>query len=96
MSLNVPFIDKNTLEKFYPSSLSKLIVTDLLKERLNFNGLIFTDALTMKGAADFDETGDIDLASFQAGNDVMLMSENVAAARGNEPSDFCRSISTKL
>lgn len=61
----------------YPSSLSKYIVTNILKESLGFEGLIFTDALTMKGAADFKEVGAIDLAAFKAGNDVMLMSENV-------------------
>ncbi|WP_147678727.1 glycoside hydrolase family 3 N-terminal domain-containing protein [Algibacter pacificus] len=71
--LNVPSLDNSGV----PSSLSKHIVTDILKEKLGFQGLIFTDALTMKGAADFDETGDIDLAAFKAGNDVMLMSENV-------------------
>ncbi len=73
--LNVPSLESRSN---YPSSLSKNIVTNILKNKLNFNGLIFTDALTMKGAADFDETGDIDLASFKAGNDVMLMSEDVA------------------
>ncbi|MEP3839177.1 MAG: glycoside hydrolase family 3 N-terminal domain-containing protein [Algibacter sp.] len=72
--LNVPSLE--TREN-YPSSLSKHIVTDILKERLGFKGLIYTDALTMKGAANFSETGDIDLAAFKAGNDVMLMSENV-------------------
>ncbi|MFD0836405.1 glycoside hydrolase family 3 N-terminal domain-containing protein [Mariniflexile aquimaris] len=61
----------------YPSSLSKPIVTDLLQNSLGFQGLIFTDALTMKGAADFKEVGAIDLAAFKAGNDVMLMSEDV-------------------
>ncbi len=71
--LNVPSLDSSG----FPSSLSKHIITDILKESLGFNGLIFTDALTMKGAADFDETGDIDLAAFEAGNDVMLMSEDV-------------------
>lgn len=71
--LNVPSLDSTG----YPSSLSKHIVTDILKENLGFKGLIFTDALTMKGAADYDETGDIDLAAFKAGNDVMLMSEDV-------------------
>ena len=71
--LNVPSLDSTG----YPSSLSKHIVTDILKDSLGFKGLIFTDALTMKGAADFDETGDIDLAAFKAGNDVMLMSEDV-------------------
>ncbi|MFD0988521.1 glycoside hydrolase family 3 N-terminal domain-containing protein [Mariniflexile jejuense] len=62
----------------YPSSLSKHIVTDILKEKLGFQGLIFTDALDMKGAADFKEVGSIDLAAFNAGNDVMLMSKDVA------------------
>ncbi|WP_372755174.1 glycoside hydrolase family 3 N-terminal domain-containing protein [Mariniflexile sp.] len=63
----------------YPSSLSKNIVTDILKEKLGFQGLIFTDALDMKGAADFTEVGSIDLAAFKAGNDVMLMSGDVPA-----------------
>tara|TARA_R110002049_G_scaffold309200_2_gene518505 strand:+ start:9927 stop:12848 length:2922 start_codon:yes stop_codon:yes gene_type:complete len=72
--LNVPSLEPR---EGYPSSLSKHIVTDILKDRLGFKGLIFTDALTMKGAADFNETGAIDLAAFLAGNDVMLMSEDV-------------------
>jgi beta-glucosidase-like glycosyl hydrolase/CubicO group peptidase (beta-lactamase class C family) len=72
--LNVPSLESR---EAYPSSLSKYIVTDILKEKLGFQGLIFTDALTMKGAADFSETGAIDLAAFKAGNDVMLMSEDV-------------------
>jgi beta-glucosidase-like glycosyl hydrolase/CubicO group peptidase (beta-lactamase class C family) len=73
--LNVPSLEKKA---GLPSSLSKHIVTDILKDSLGFNGLIFTDALTMKGAADFNETGAIDLAAFKAGNDVLLMSEDVS------------------
>lgn len=73
--LNVPSLEKKS---GLPSSLSKTIVTDILKERLGFNGLIFTDALDMKGASNYSSTGDIDLAAFQAGNDILLMSENVA------------------
>ncbi|WP_027136549.1 glycoside hydrolase family 3 N-terminal domain-containing protein [Gaetbulibacter saemankumensis] len=72
--LNVPSLESR---EGYPSSLSKFIVTDILQERLGFKGLIFTDALTMKGASNFSESGDIDLAAFKAGNDVMLMSEDV-------------------
>ncbi len=71
--LNVPSLDATG----NPSSLSKRIITDILKEKLGFQGLIFTDALTMKGVANFSETGAIDLAAFMAGNDVMLMSANV-------------------
>jgi beta-N-acetylhexosaminidase len=84
--LNVPSLEKR---RGFPSSLSRHIVTDILKEQLGFNGLIFTDALTMKGAADYVEKGvdgtrtksivqggEIDLMAFLAGNDVMLMSED--------------------
>jgi beta-N-acetylhexosaminidase len=73
--LNVPSLEPR---EGYPSSLSTHIVTDMLKGDLGFQGLIFTDALTMKGASNFNESGEIDLAAFKAGNDVMLMSENVS------------------
>ncbi|MDC1265534.1 serine hydrolase [Flavobacteriaceae bacterium] len=73
--LNVPNLDSRP---DYPSSLSYPIVTDLLKEKLGFKGLIFTDALSMKGASNFISPGEIDLQAFLAGNDVMLMSNDVA------------------
>ena len=87
--LNIPSLEPRP---GYPSSISKNIVTNILKQRLGFKGLIFTDALTMKGAANFkfdgldgeannakNTVGNIELAAFLAGNDVMLMSENVEA-----------------
>ena len=75
--LNVPALEPRS---GFPSSLSKHIVTDILKDSLGFKGLIFTDALEMKGVSDFSEPGDIDLAAFLAGNDVMLISEDVPKA----------------
>ncbi|MBX2828360.1 MAG: serine hydrolase, partial [Flavobacteriaceae bacterium] len=75
--LNIPSIVN---EAGYPSSISKNVVTNILQGELGFNGLIFTDALNMKGAADFREPGAIDLAAFLAGNDVLLISENVPKA----------------
>jgi beta-N-acetylhexosaminidase len=72
--LNVPNLDSRPN---YPSSLSYPIVTELLKEKLGFKGLIFTDALSMKGASNFSNPGEIDLQAFLAGNDVMLMSNDV-------------------
>ena len=72
--LNVPNLDSRPN---YPSSLSYPIVTNLLKEKLGFKGLIFTDALSMKGASNFSSPGQIDLQAFLAGNDVMLMSNDV-------------------
>jgi len=73
--LNVPNLDSRPN---YPSSLSYPIVTELLKEKLGFKGLIFTDALSMKGASNFSNPGEIDLQAFLAGNDVMLMSSKVS------------------
>ena len=75
--LNVPSLEE---QLDFPSSLSKTIVTDMLKGELGFNGLIFTDALNMKGASNFKSPGEIDLAAFLAGNDVLLISEDIPKA----------------
>ncbi|WP_317046523.1 glycoside hydrolase family 3 N-terminal domain-containing protein [Nonlabens agnitus] len=75
--LNIPSLEPRA---GYPTSISKKVVTDLLKKRLNFQGLIFTDALNMKGASNFSKPGDIDLAAFKAGNDVLLISEDIPTA----------------
>src|SRR5690606_26968610 len=75
--LNIPALEP---QMNYPSSLSSKVVTDLLKKEMGFNGLIFTDALNMKGASDFKKPGEIELAAFLAGNDVLLISEDVPKA----------------
>ena len=75
--LNVPSLESRN---GYPSSLSEHIVTDILKDSLGFKGLIFTDALEMKGVSNFSTPGEIDLAAFKAGNDVLLISEDVPKA----------------
>ncbi len=63
-----------------PTSLSYNVISNLLKKELKFNGLILTDALNMKGAADYAEPGDVDLAALLAGNDILLIPENVPSA----------------
>lgn len=75
--LNVPALE-NRIN--YPSSISYNIVTNILQEELGFEGLIFTDALNMKGASNFKNPGDIDLEAFLAGNDILLFPENVPVA----------------
>ncbi|MBO6606384.1 glycoside hydrolase family 3 N-terminal domain-containing protein [Psychroserpens sp.] len=75
--LNVPSLESRA---GFPSSLSEHIVSDILKDRLGFKGLIFTDALEMKGVSNFSTPGEIDLAAFKAGNDVLLISEDVPKA----------------
>lgn len=75
--LNVPALE---IQMNYPSSLSSKIVTDVLKGELGFNGLIFTDALNMKGASNFKKPGEVELAAFLAGNDILLIPEDVPKA----------------
>ncbi|HBS12827.1 MAG TPA: beta-N-acetylglucosaminidase, partial [Flavobacteriaceae bacterium] len=72
--LSVPELEPNT---DLPSSLSKNIVTDLLKNKMKFKGLIFTDALNMKGAANFSSSAEINLEVIKAGNDILLMPEDI-------------------
>lgn len=62
------------------STLSKKIVTDLLKIDLGFEGLIFTDALNMRGVSAFYDPGQLEVAALKAGNDILLFPENVPEA----------------
>ncbi len=67
--LNVPAIDASGK----PASLSPAVVNQLLVKKMGFEGLIFTDALSMKGAV---TEGSRCVAALKAGNDVLLMPEN--------------------
>ncbi|MDD3721890.1 MAG: glycoside hydrolase family 3 N-terminal domain-containing protein [Lutibacter sp.] len=63
-----------------PTSLSYQVISKLLKEKLNFNGLILTDALNMKGVSNYSELGDINLEALFAGNDMLLIPTDVPVA----------------
>src|SRR5690554_6821790 len=64
-----------------PTTLSKSVVTDLLRKEMNFNGLIFTDALNMKGVSNLHKPGEVDLLALLAGNDILLYSEDVPKSK---------------
>jgi beta-glucosidase-like glycosyl hydrolase/CubicO group peptidase (beta-lactamase class C family) len=74
--MSIPKLEPN---KKLPSSLSKKIVTDLLINRMGFKGLIITDGLNMKGAANYSTSSEIDLAAILAGNDILLIPQDVPA-----------------
>ncbi|MAZ27326.1 MAG: beta-N-acetylglucosaminidase [Cytophagaceae bacterium] len=80
-SVMVAHLDVPALESRpgYPTSLSSKVVTGILQDSLKFQGLIFTDALNMKGASNFNGSGEVDLQAFKAGNDILLISENIPA-----------------
>ncbi|MGL5892621.1 MAG: glycoside hydrolase family 3 N-terminal domain-containing protein [Bacteroidia bacterium] len=63
-----------------PTTLSKNVVTGLLREQLGFRGLVFTDALNMKGVSNYYGPGEVDVKALLAGNDVLLFSGDVPKA----------------
>jgi beta-N-acetylhexosaminidase len=75
--LTVPSVDTT---QNLASTLSQRVVTDLLKIKMGYKGLIFTDALNMKGASNYFVSGIVELKALLAGNDVLLFSENVGKA----------------
>ncbi|MBL7741197.1 MAG: serine hydrolase [Chitinophagaceae bacterium] len=72
--LYIPAID-NTANK--ATSISKNNVTALLKDRMGYNGLTFTDALEMKGVAKYFPDGTIAVEALFAGNDMLCLPASV-------------------
>ena len=62
------------------SSLSYGVVTELLKEDMGFDGLIFTDGLDMKGVSEKVRQDSVPYVAFMAGNDVLILPTNVPFA----------------
>ncbi|HPI09164.1 MAG TPA: glycoside hydrolase family 3 N-terminal domain-containing protein, partial [Saprospiraceae bacterium] len=75
--LSVPALDPRAN---WPTSLSRPVITDLLRKKFGFQGLIFTDAMEMKGVTKNFSAGQADVEAFKAGNDVDLLPENLGAA----------------
>ena len=75
--LNVPTLDSSENR---PTSLSSKVVTDLLKGKMNFEGLIFTDGLEMKGVTKHFKPGVVEAEALAAGNDILLLPDNIAAS----------------
>lgn len=72
--LSVPSLESDAK---LPTSLSKNVITNLLKQELGFNGLIITDGLNMKGASNYATSAEINLAAIMAGNDLLLIPNDV-------------------
>lgn len=75
--MNIPALD-NTPNM--PSTLSRSIVTGLLKEELGFKGIVISDAMGMKGVVKHFRDGEADVMGIIAGNDILELSENSARA----------------
>ena len=75
--LQIPAIDTTPGQA---TTLSKPCINDLLKDSLGFNGLVITDALSMRGVSDYYTQAEIAAKALVAGNDILLMPENVPEA----------------
>lgn len=67
----------------YPSSMSKEIITGMLRDQLGFDGVVMTDDMTMKAITNHFDIGQAAVDSVKAGSDVILIAHeyaNVTAA----------------
>jgi beta-N-acetylhexosaminidase len=75
--LHIPALDDRENR---PASLSRKIVTDLLRKDIGYQGLIITDALDMKAVTRHFPPGVAEAEAVLAGNDILLLPENVRLA----------------
>ncbi|MCS6896306.1 MAG: serine hydrolase [Bacteroidia bacterium] len=69
--LLVPQIDTLT------ATVSRRVVHDLLRKKLGFQGIIFSDALNMKAVSLYFAPGELEVRALEAGADILLYVENV-------------------
>jgi beta-N-acetylhexosaminidase len=62
------------------SSLSSVIIKDILQGNLQFEGLVISDALNMKAVANQHEKSEVVVRAFLAGNDILLFPESIGEA----------------
>lgn len=55
-----------------PASLSEKVVTELLRNEMNFTGLIITDSLEMNAVSEHYTGGEAAVRAIKAGNDLLL------------------------
>jgi beta-N-acetylhexosaminidase len=71
--MNIPALDTT---KNLPSTLSRPIVTGVLKDSLGFKGIVASDAMEMQGVVKNFPNGEADVRAFLAGNDLIELSVN--------------------
>lgn len=75
--LHIPALDD---QAHMPATLSKKIITNLLRNELGFKGLIITDGMVMAGITKHHQPGYADLQAIMAGNDLIIRPTDVPKA----------------
>ncbi len=68
------------IDPIYPASLSKILVTDLLRVKLKFDGLVVSDALLMNAISNKYCSGKAAVMAFNAGIDLIMMPKDIDEA----------------
>jgi beta-N-acetylhexosaminidase len=63
-----------------PTSLSRMMVTDILREELGFKGIVVTDALNMGAITNHYSSAEAAIMAIEAGVDMILMPQNFQEA----------------
>ena len=71
---------ENVTGSKYPASLSKTIITDLLRRELGYDGVVITDALEMGAIQEKLKSDEAAILAFEAGADLLLMPANFTRA----------------
>lgn len=74
-------VNKKLDENGYPGTLSKKITTDLLREKLHFDGVVFSDDMQMHAIAKHYSLEQSILLAINAGVDVLLFSNNIQGSQ---------------
>lgn len=75
--LQVPALTKDSLKV---ATINEDIIKGYLQENLGFEGLVFTDAMNMKGLTNLYADGEAEVLAILAGVDILLMPENTDKA----------------
>ncbi|MGI6778183.1 MAG: glycoside hydrolase family 3 protein [Acetivibrionales bacterium] len=74
--IQVPKITGNNI----PATMSEEILTGILRDELNFKGIIITDALEMGAISKYWSSGEASVKAFKAGADILLMPASLSEA----------------
>ena len=72
-AIMVSHILLNKIDATNPASMSKIVITDMLRENLKFPGVVITDDMTMGAIIKYNDIGEAAVKSFNAGTDIILV-----------------------
>jgi beta-glucosidase-like glycosyl hydrolase/CubicO group peptidase (beta-lactamase class C family) len=75
--LYIPAIDSTPKTAI---SISEKAINGVMRQKMHYDGLAFTDALNMQGVAKYHQPGELELKALKAGNDILLSPGNISKA----------------